>query len=188
MISAKLHAVLHYHYMCRDQSGEFVCRSSREEHDFYDYEQSPEIYPRLQNISVNITQYNNSLYENIGISIANISGLNKYTIQYEDRIAEYRIKKAHIEQTAKGVYFANVTPAEILDLKGKNISRYGKMILLNGNLSKMNLSKIRITGSNLYETKTSDPNQFNITRLEFKPEKDLENPVLLWFMSVWRSW
>ena len=89
-----------------------------------------------------------------------------------------------MEQTAKGVYFANVTLAEILDLKGKNISRYGKMILLNGNLSKMSPDDVKITGSNLYETRTADPSQFNITRLEFKPEKELENPVSIWFMSV----
>jgi hypothetical protein len=83
----------------------------------------------IDNISENLTQYNNSLYENIGISIVNISGLNKYTIQYEDDIATYWIKKAHVEQTAKGVYFANVTPAEFLELKGKNISRYGLFLL-----------------------------------------------------------
>jgi hypothetical protein len=151
---------------------------------FYDYEHIPNQTTKLSGITANIVQYNNSLYENIGISIANISGSNKYTIQYEDNIATYRIKKAHVEQTAKGVYFANVTPAEFLELKEKNISRYGKMILLNGNLSKMNLSDIKITGSNLYETITANSSQFNITRLEFKPEKELENPVSLWFMSI----
>jgi len=152
---------------------------------FRDTEISPKIYTPLQeDIGVNLTQYNNSLYENIGISIVNISGLNKYTIQYEDNIATNRIKKAHVEQTAKGVYFANVTPSEFLELKGKNISRYGKTILLNGNLSKMGLDDIKITGSNLYETTTANSSLFNITRLEFKPEKELENPVSIWFMSV----
>jgi hypothetical protein len=184
MTVARLHAVLEYHTMCRDEHGSYVCSRKTEEKDFYDSEQSPEIYQSLQNISVNITQYNNSLYENIGISIVNISGLNKYTIQYEDNIATYRLKKAHIEQTAKGIYFANVTSAEFLDLKGKNISRYGNIILLNGNLSKMSPGDIKITGLNLYETKTVDLSQFNITRLEFKPEKELENPVTMWFMSV----
>jgi hypothetical protein len=151
---------------------------------FYDYEHIPKQINKLSGITANIVQYNNSLYENIGISIANISGLNKYTIQYQDNIATYRLKKAHVEQTAKGVYFANVTPAEFLDLKGKNMSRYGKTILLNGNLSKMSPGDIKITGSNLYETMTADTSQFNITRLEFKPETELENPVSIWFMSV----
>jgi hypothetical protein len=152
---------------------------------FRDAEISPVQYKSIsEELNVNITQYNNSLYENIGISSANISGLNKYTIQYEDNIATYRLKQAHVEQTAKGVYFANVTPAEFLELKGKNISRYGKMILLNGNLSKMSPDDIKITGSNLYETMTANSSQFNITRLEFKPEKELENPVSIWFMSV----
>ena len=184
MTVAKLHAVLEYHTMCSDEHGAYVCSRRTEENDFYDSEHSPEIYPPLQNISVNVTQYNNSLYENIGISIINISGLNKYTIQYEDKIATYRIKKAHVEQTAKGIYFANVTHAEFLELKGKNISRYGETILLNGNLSKMSPGDIKITGSNLYETRTANSSQFNITRLEFKPEKELENPVMMWFMSV----
>lgn len=183
MTVARLHAVLEYHTMCRDEHGSYVCSRKTEEKDFYDSEKSPEIFPPLQNISVYITQYNNSLYENIGISV-NISGLNKYTIQYGDNIATYRLKKAHLEQTAKRIYFANVTPAEFLDLKGKNISRYGRIILLNGNLSKMSPGDIKITGSNLYETRTADSNQFNTTRLEFKPEKELENPVMMWFMSV----
>ncbi len=152
---------------------------------FQDAEIVPEIYPPLpEELMVNLTQYNNSLYENIGISVVNISGLNKYTIQSGGNIATYRLKKAHVEQTAKGIYFANVTPAEFLDLKGRNISRYGKMILLNGNLSKMNLSDIKIIGSNLYETKTANVSQTNIIRLDFKPEKELENPVTMWFMSV----
>ena len=136
---------------------------------FQDTELSPNTYPPLQeDFRVNLTQYNNSLYENIGISIVNISGLNKYTIQYEDNIATYRIKKAHVEQTAKGIYFANVTPAEFLELKGKNISRYGKMILLNGNLSKMSPGDIKITGSNLYETKTANvkPVQYHKTGIQ----------------------
>jgi hypothetical protein len=169
--------------MCRDEHGSYVCSRKTEQKDFYDSEQSPEIYLPLQNISVNITQYNNSLYENIGINV-NISGLNKYTIQYGDNIATYRLKKAHVEQTAKGIYFANVTRAEFFESNGKNISRYGKTVLLNGNISKMSPGDIKITGSNLYETRTADSNQFNITRLEFKPEKELENPVMMWFMSV----
>jgi len=48
----------------------------------------------------------------------------------------------------------------------------------------MDPGDIRITGSNLYETKIADSDQFNITRLEFKPEKELEKPVSMWFMSV----
>jgi hypothetical protein len=48
----------------------------------------------------------------------------------------------------------------------------------------MSPDDIKITGSNLYEPKTANSSQFNITRLEFKPEKELENPVTMWFMSV----
>lgn len=184
-LTAVLNVKLKWHTQYCDDKGCFINGRFTETAAFHDTEISPNTYPQLQeDLRANLTQYNNSLYENIGIRIVNISGLNKYTIQYEDNIATYRLKKAHVEQTAKGVYFANVTPAEFLDLKGKNISRYGKSILLNGNLSKMNPGDIKITGSNLYETKTANSSQFNITRLEFKPEKELENPVIMWFMSV----
>jgi len=186
-LTAVLNVKLKWHTQYCDDKGCFINGRFTETASFQDTELSPNTYPQLQeDLRANLTQYNNSLYENIGIRIVNISGLNKYTIQYEDNIATYRLKKAHVEQTAKGVYFANVTPAEFLDLKGKNISRYGKSILLNGNLSKMNPGDIKITGSNLYETKTANSSQFNfnITRLEFKPEKELENPVMMWFMSV----
>jgi hypothetical protein len=182
-IVASLEVTLKWYTLTCDQWGCWPVYRT-ETAAFQDTEIAPEIYPLLQDLSVNITQYNNSLYENIGFRIINISGLDRYTIQHEDNIATYRLKKAHVEQTAKGVYFANVTPAEYLDLKGKNISSYGKMILLKGNLSKMNPSDIKITGSNLYETKTTDSDQFNIIRLEFKPEKELENPVSIWFMSI----
>jgi hypothetical protein len=186
-LTAVLNVKLKWHTQYCDNKGCFINGRFTETAAFQDTELSPNTYPPFQeDLRANLTQYNNSLYENLGIRIVNISGLNKYTIQYEDNIATYRIKKAHVEQTTKGVYFANVTPAEFLELKGKNISRYGKTILLNGNLSKMSPGDIKITGSNLYETKTADSSQvnFNITRLEFKPEKELENPVMMWFMSV----
>ena len=48
----------------------------------------------------------------------------------------------------------------------------------------MDPGDIKITGSNLYETKTANISQINITRLEFKPEKELENPVMMWFISI----
>ena len=184
-LTAVLNVKLQWHTKYCDDKGCFVNGRFTETAAFQDTELSPNTYPPLpEDLRVNLTQYNNSLYENIGIHIVNILGLNKYTIQYEDNIATYRLKKAHVEQTAKGIYFANVTPAEFLDLKGKNISRYGNTILLNGNLSKMSPDDIKIMGSNLYETKTANSSQFNIKRLEFKPEKELDNPVSMWFMSV----
>ena len=183
-VVASLKVILKWYTLVCDKWGCWPVHRT-ETATFQDTEAAPKMYlPMQENLRVDLAQYNNSLYENIGIRIINISGLNKYTVQYKDNIATYRLKKAHVEQTAKGIYFANATPAEFLELKGKNISRYGKIILLNGNLSKMNPGDIRITGSNLYETKTVDPDQFNITRLEFKPEKDLQNPVMMWFLSL----
>ncbi len=89
MTVARLHAVLKYHRICNDEHGSYVCSRNTEEKDFYDSEESPETYPSLQNISVHVTQYNKSLYENIGIQITNIIGLNTYTVQYEDNTASY---------------------------------------------------------------------------------------------------
>jgi hypothetical protein len=152
---------------------------------FRDTEISPVQYkPISQELKVNITQYNNSLYENIGIRIIIPPGLLNIKLNYQNKTATHRLSVGHVEQTSKGVYFANITSSDAWNIQGSDISRLENTIFMNGNLSTMNLSDIKITGSNLYETRTMNSSQFNITRLEFKPEKELENPVLMWFMSV----
>lgn len=139
---------------------------------FYDSEPAPKQIQKLPDLKINATIFNNSFYENVGIHIVNSSGYFQYTIKYKDNIATYRIKKASVEQTEKGIYFANVTPFEFLEVEGKNISRfYGNMILVHGNIN-----DVEITGSNLFESKRFS-SKIMIDRKKFRPEKELEKPV-----------
>jgi hypothetical protein len=102
-LTAILNVKLKWHTQYCDDKGCFINGRFTETAAFQDTETSPNTYPPLlENLRVNLTQYNNSLYENIGICIVNISGLNKYTIQYEDNIATYRLKKAHVNKLQRG--------------------------------------------------------------------------------------
>jgi hypothetical protein len=182
--TVRLHAVLKYHMMCTDGYGSFICRRGTESHDFVDTEPSPEIYePISESFKVNLTQYNTSLFENIWVQTSIPRGLSKIRFEYGDLNATHTIYTGHVEKTAKGVYFANISYIDTWETKG-HIGRIVDTIVIDGNLSKMNPGDIKITGSSLYETKIADSTQFNITRREFKPEKELDNPVLMWFMTV----
>ena len=182
---ARLNVILRWHITNCDQNS---CWNNnfQENAVFQDVQMIPEQYPSASVLHVNLTQYNNSVYENIGISITNISGLNKYTIRYGNSTATYQMKIAHMEQLPNGLYFANVTQMTFLEMNG-SMSRYGNIILLNGNISRMNLSDLKITGSNIYETSDTNSSNFNINRIEFAPEKEFDNLVMIWFLGIMAS-
>jgi hypothetical protein len=150
---------------------------------FLDTESSPLIYQPIRT-QVSITQYNNSIYENIGISISNTPGLFSYIVEYHNETALHNLKVAHVEQTAKGIYFANISSDEFWKINGTNISRVYNTVFMNGNISKMNISDIKITASTLYETVLVNPQDYKISRVEFKPENELHNTVLITVMGA----
>jgi hypothetical protein len=159
--------------------------SYRNTASFQDSEVSPKIYtPISDSFKVNLIQFNTSAFENIDILISTPVGLTNVKIEYGNKNASHQLAFAHVEQTVKGVYFANISHVDIWETQGQGIGRMGGRIILDGNLSKMNLSALKITGSNLYESITADTNKFNLSREEFTPEKDVQNPVLLFFIGT----
>ncbi len=85
---------------------------------------------------------------------------------------------------SEGVTFANRTDSNYWIIEGSNISRIGDTVFINGNLSQIDLSGLHISSSNIYETLDADPTKYNLSRVEFKPEDDVQNPVLLSFLCV----
>ncbi len=150
---------------------------------FYDYETSPQVYqPLSEQFKVNVTQYNTSLYENIGIRVYAHGGIGKTVVKYGANTSTHITKIGHVEQTAKGVYFANMTAVNYW-----NVSGFGKIndeLYFNGNLSKVALADIKVTGSNLYESMTANPAQYSTSRVEFTPEKELTNTLLFGVLGV----
>jgi hypothetical protein len=152
---------------------------------FQDSEASPQKYkPISQALTANITQFNNSVYENIGINVNAPGEFAELTVSYKDSTITHTMRNAHVETTSKGVYFANISNVDYWNVQGPNISHIGNLITLNGNLSKMDLNQLNITGTNIYESITSNPTKYNLSREEFTPEAEVQNPLLLGFISI----
>ncbi len=144
---------------------------------FYDYEVSPELYPALNEPEVIITQYNNSMYENIGIKIIN-DNYTKISFKYYDKQAIRTLKTLHVRNNSKGITFGNITELEQWRIEGTNISRFYNEILLDGNLSKMDINEFDIWVYNPYTSKKADPENFRIERAEFAPQKTMNGLLM----------
>jgi hypothetical protein len=152
---------------------------------FQDSEISPHRYkPISELLKANITQYNNSVYENIGININYPDELAELKVSYRNSSIIHTMKNAHVETTSTGVYFANISDVDYWHVQGFNISHLGNLITLNGNLSKMDLAELKITGLNIYESISANTTTFTLSRQEFTPEAEVQNPLLLGFLSI----
>ncbi len=179
---ASLHVEMRWHKVQCDENSCWNVYFSNEA-TFQDIEESPRQYiPIGKQPEVKLTQYNTSVYENIGISIQAPEGLAALTVSYNDSSITHIKKIAHVETTGKGVYFANISNVDYWNVQGSNISHSGNMITMSGNLSKMDLNMLNITGNTLYESISAD--EYNLTRKEFTPEAEMQNPVLLVFISI----
>ncbi len=144
---------------------------------FYDYEASPELYPALGEPEVIITQYNNSLYENIGIRIPG-DNYTKISFSHHDKQAVRTSKILHVENSSKGITYGNITELDQWKIEGTGISRFYNEILLDGNLSKMDINEFDIRVYNPYESRKADPKNFRIERAEFAPQKSFNGLLL----------
>ncbi len=152
---------------------------------FQDFEKSPQTYNmKIDNLSVYIVEYNNSINPKIGIEVIEPASISKLTIKYDNNVAEHYLKAAYVDQTRKGVYFANMSYIDFWKLNGTNITRIDNHVLLNINLTQVDYKRLNISASTPYETMYADPESYNITRLDYKPETILWNPVLFSFISI----
>lgn len=126
-------------------------------------------YPALKEPQVIITQYSNSLYENIGVRILN-DDYTKTTFDYKDKHAARTFKILHAESNS-GIVYGNVTELEQWKIEGTNISRYYNEILLDGNLSKMDLNEFDVRAYDAFGSVKANPGNFTIRREEFAPGK-----------------
>ena len=137
---------------------------------FQDREHSPKIYPSLPEPQVIVTQYNNSLYENIGIRIFN-DNYTKITFRYQDKQAVRTLKVLHVENTSKGIVYGNMTILDQWKTEGAGISRFYNEILMDGNLSKMDINEFDIQVYNPYTSRKADPENFTVQRIVLDPGK-----------------
>lgn len=164
-----------YEKVCGE--GGCYCIPHIEYASFSDVEKSPEMYPALIEPEVIITQYNNSVYENIGIRILG-DDYTKISFNHDDKQTVRSFKILHAEETPKGVIYGNVTELEQWKIEGAGISRFYNEILMDGNLSKMNISEFDIQVYNPYTTRRADPKNFTIDRVEFAPQKNMNGLLI----------
>lgn len=144
---------------------------------FSDSELSPLQYPALKEPVVIITQHNNSMYENVGIIIFN-DNYSKITFDYYGNHAERKLKLLHAENG-----LGNVSNVDIWEINGTGISRFYNEILLDGNLSKMDINKFDIRAYNAFTSVKANPAYFIVQRDEFDLGKSF-TPMFFGFVGV----
>ena len=143
---------------------------ANETFELSDSEPAPKQYPALSEPEVILTQYNNSLYENIGIKTLG-DDYTKITFGYHDKQAVRTLKVLHVENTSKGVVYGNMTELDQWKIEGTGISRFYNDILMDGNLSKMDFNEFDIRVYNPVTSRKADPENFTVQRIVLDPGK-----------------
>jgi hypothetical protein len=180
---ASLHVVMKWHTIYCDDKGCFINGRFTNTATFQDIEVIPDQFDTVLNPWVNITEYNNTLEPKISIQVTNVNS-NEISVTYGNKSITHTSKIYHVEQTEKGIYYANASDLEAWDIKGQGIARFSDSIIINTNLSTFDYSQLDIRISSLYGSVKVGPANFNISRVTYQPETVLYNPVLYGFLGV----
>ncbi len=138
-------------------------------------------YPALEQPIVNITEYVNPIQDKISIHVKD-SNYSSIEISYNNLSAKHTLRIYHVEQTDKGINFANATKSDNWELSGKGIGRIKDDVIIDTNVSTINYSNLNITVYSPYGSLKVDNKTYNITRVEYKSEV-VFNPVLIFFVE-----
>ncbi len=134
---------------------------------FHDYEPLPLQYTQVLNPKVNITEYNNSVNPRTVIKLtADIPAFINYTYN-GDHISNYKMI-AHVEKTPKGVYFANVSAANIWTNGTGSLRQMNDKVIIPGTADP-DYQNLTIQVSDIY--KTENVSNFTIIRDTYKLER-----------------
>ncbi len=147
---ASLTVVLKWHVICCGENGCWVCGRYTETKTFQDIDIAPEQCPNID-YTTNITEYNNSVNPRtvIGLTTYNSSYINYI---YKNESIKNYLKTARIEKTAKGVYFANMSTANIWTGGTDSFHQMNDNMIIRGTVDP-DYDNLRIVISNIYETK-----------------------------------
>ncbi|MDP3104467.1 MAG: hypothetical protein Q8M95_07655 [Candidatus Methanoperedens sp.] len=137
--------------------------SYTESASFQDSEVSPLVYPTMKNRFVTITEYNNTIAPKTTISI-NTSGISKVSYRYGNEELTHYLKRGHVDRTAKGVYFLNLTKCDCWTNNTKNLQHLGDLAVIP-NTSRPDYSQLRVDISNPYTSMVVD--DFLIERISY---------------------
>ncbi len=133
---------------------------------FTDTETSPQIYnPYIADLSVNITEYNNTLYPKTAIYLPNAPNITKITYRYKGEELTHILKWAKVEKTEKGVYFVNLIETDFWTANTDNLHHINQWVVIP-NSSRPDYANLTIMISNLYESRNVE--NASITRITYK--------------------
>ncbi len=157
---AQLTVVLKWHVWCRTKTSSWICGRPSETKVFQDVEISPKQY-NIGNHTIHITEYNNSVNPRTEIKLSSSYDFINYTYN-GNHINNYQ-KIAHVEKTAKGIYFANMSSANIWTAGTGSLRQMNDRVIIPGTANP-DYKNLTIQASSIYETKALPISDKVITR------------------------
>lgn len=179
---ATLYVKLNWHTVECDDT---VCWDVPHENkaSFSDNEVIPRRFQEEEISNVEITEYYNSIEPKVAVWI-NQQNLSRITVSYNESSISHKSAIYHVEQTEKGIYFANKTKIDSWDTKGHGVTRFGNSVIINENPENISYSDLNVTILNLYDSQSVNSSSFNISKVTFEPEKVVYNPLLFGFLGI----
>lgn len=150
-ITVNLHVTLKWHNICTNGRSRWICGYDQEDQDFYTTAIIPKQYPRIKDVNISAIEYNNSLLPKTVISL-DISEVSAVNYNYNAEVIHNIRKVARVERLPNGVYYANITPANIWTSNTETMHRIGGEISLK-NVSNPDYRNLTVNASTIYETK-----------------------------------
>lgn len=147
---ANLVVVLKWHVTCCDDDGCWTCGRYEETKTFQDIEIQPEQQTKEKH-AVRVTEYNNSVNPRAEIKVSSSADTINYI--YNGHLIKNYKSIAHVETTPKGIYFANISPANIWTSGTGALRQTHDKVIIPGTADP-DYENLIIQTSSLYETET----------------------------------
>lgn len=181
-LTAILHVTLNWHTISCDENSCWIVRH-QDSADFSDSEVIPMQAEFIPEIPVEITEYYHPIEPKVALW-ANQQNLSKITVSYNGNSITHKSAIYHVEQTEKGIYYANKTKIDSWGAKGQGVTRFGNSVIINENPINISYGDVNVTISNLYDSQRANISSFNISKVTFEPEKTVYNPLLFGFLGI----
>jgi hypothetical protein len=131
-VKATLKTVLHWHKICNDSKGSFVCGRYTENNDFVSSIISPEIFtPETDSINITDLSYNHSQITQRRLYIQTSDLITYYKVTTPNGSIARRIQIGQPDMNIYGIPFANFSSFETWNTTGTGITHQGNVIVLS---------------------------------------------------------
>jgi hypothetical protein len=145
---ASLNVVLKWHTIACDKKGCFINGRFTDRVTFQDTEPLPEQFDNSLLLTLNVTEYNNSINPR---TVLSVDTTNAFYVNYtykNESIRNY-LRITEVEQLKNGVYFANITASNIWSPGTETLHQMNNQVIIQ-NTSAPDYSQLKIEVSNLY--------------------------------------